>query len=59
VYYAADDAAIVDPLDASHVRWQMRFDPFPLLVVSQNRFLPMIPTPFPKRIRIVLSGQKN
>jgi len=26
---------------------------------SQNRFLRTTPTPFPKRIRIVLSGQKN
>jgi hypothetical protein len=32
VHDAADDAAIVDPFDASHVRRQVTFDPLPLLI---------------------------
>jgi hypothetical protein len=31
---AADDAAIVLSLDASHIRRQVRFDPPPLFVVQ-------------------------
>jgi len=34
VHDAADDAAIVDPFDASHVRRQMTFDPLPLLIAQ-------------------------
>jgi hypothetical protein len=29
---AADHAAVVHPLDASHIRRQMGFDPLPLLI---------------------------
>ena len=56
---AADDAAVVRPLDAPYIRRQMRFDPSPLPSLSQNRFLRTIPIPFQQRIRIVLSERKN
>ena len=56
---AADDAAVVHPLDAPYIRRQMRFDPFPLLVAQPKQILRTIPIPFQKRIRIVLSEQKN
>ncbi|MEA2961199.1 MAG: hypothetical protein QOI46_1297, partial [Alphaproteobacteria bacterium] len=39
---AANDAPIILPFNASHVRRQLRFDPFPLLV-AQKRLLRMIP----------------
>jgi hypothetical protein len=29
---AADHPAIIDPLFATHIAWQMRFDPRPLLI---------------------------
>ena len=32
VYNAADNTAIIDPIDASDIRRQVRFDPPPLLV---------------------------
>jgi uncharacterized protein len=31
---AADDPAIVHPLDAPHIRRQVRFDPLPLLIAQ-------------------------
>jgi hypothetical protein len=34
MHNAADDAAIVFPLDASHIRRQVRFDLLPLLVAQ-------------------------
>jgi hypothetical protein len=34
VHDAADDAAIVHPLDAPDIRWQARFDPLPLLIAQ-------------------------
>jgi hypothetical protein len=30
----ADDAAIVHPFDATHIRWQVRFDPALLLIAQ-------------------------
>jgi hypothetical protein len=35
--HAADDAAIVHSLDTPHIRWQVRFDPFPLLVAQPKQ----------------------
>jgi hypothetical protein len=32
VYYAADNTAIINPIDASDIRRQVSFDPFPLLI---------------------------
>jgi hypothetical protein len=32
MYYAADNTAIIDPIDASDIRRQVSFDPLPLLV---------------------------
>ena len=34
MHNAADDAAIVLPLDPAHVRWQVRFNPLPLRVAQ-------------------------
>jgi hypothetical protein len=31
---AADDATIVNPLDASHICWQIRFDSIPLRIAQ-------------------------
>jgi len=39
VHDAADDAAIVSPLDAPYIRRQVRFDPIPLLI-AQPKQLP-------------------
>jgi len=48
VHDAADDAPIVGPLDASHIRWQMRFDPTPLLVAQPKQIPAHDPNPLPK-----------
>jgi hypothetical protein len=57
---AADDSAIVRPLDAPDIRRQVRFDPrFHCSSLSQNRLWRTILIPFQKRIRIVLSERKN
>jgi hypothetical protein len=45
---AADDAAIVDALNATYIRRQMRFDPLPLLVVQPKQIPPHDPDPLPK-----------
>jgi len=55
---AANDAPIILPFDASHVRRQVRFDPFPLLVAQPKEIASHDPDPFKKRIRIVLSARK-
>jgi hypothetical protein len=55
---AADDASIILPLNAPHVSRQVRFHPFPLLIAQPKQVRAHDPNPFPKRIRIVLSGQK-
>jgi hypothetical protein len=34
---AADDPAIIRPLDASHIRRQVRFDPLPLLIAEPKQ----------------------
>jgi len=54
---ATDNAAIVDPFDPTHIRWQMRFNPLPLPIAQPKQVLAHDPIPFQKRIRIVLSGQ--
>ena len=44
----------------AHVRRQVRLDPLPTAPsLRQKRFLRTVPIPFPKRIRIVLSEQKD
>jgi hypothetical protein len=59
VYNAADNAAIVLPLDTAHIGWQVTFDPLPLLVAQPKQIPAHDPNPSPKRISIVLSQQKN
>jgi hypothetical protein len=49
---AADDTPIVRSLDTSHIRWQMRLDPPPLLIAQPKKTLAHDPDP-PKRIRSV------
>src|SRR5262245_4783174 len=56
---AANDAAIVHPLDAPDIRWQARFDPLPLLIAQPKQVPAHDPNPLPKRIGIVLSERKN
>jgi hypothetical protein len=56
---AANDASIIRALDAAHIRWQMRFDPPPLLIAQPKQILAHDPIPFQKRIRIVLSERRN
>ena len=56
---AADDAAVVRPLDAPYIRRQMRSIRPHCSSLSQNRFLRTIPIPFQQQIRIVLSERKN
>jgi hypothetical protein len=55
----ADNAAIVGPLDATHVRRQTRLDARPLLIAQPKQVPAHGPDPFHKRIRIVLSERKN
>jgi len=45
----ADDPAIIDPLYAANIRWQVRLNPSPLLVVQPKQVRAHIPIP-PKRI---------
>jgi len=59
VYDAADDAAIILSLDTTHIGWQVRFDPLPLLVAQPKQIPAHDPNPSLKRISIVLSQQKN
>ena len=44
---AADDAAVVRPLDAPYIRRQMRFDPYPLLVAQPKQVPAHNPDPLP------------
>jgi hypothetical protein len=53
----ADDAPIVCPLHATHVRRQMRLDPRPLFVAQPEQIPASILPPI--RISIVLSKQKD
>jgi hypothetical protein len=48
VHDAADDAAIVRPLDAPHIRRQLRFDPIPLLIAQPKQAPAHDPDPLPK-----------
>jgi hypothetical protein len=59
VYDAADDAAIVLPLDTTHISWQMRLDLLPLLVAQPKQIPAHDPNPSLKRISTALSQQKN
>jgi hypothetical protein len=59
VHDAADDAAIVYPLDAPDIRRQVRFDPLQLLIAQPKQVPAHDPNPLQKRIRIVLSEPKN
>ena len=45
---AADDAAIVHPLDAPNVSRQIRLDPFPLLITELGQVLAHGSNPLPK-----------
>jgi hypothetical protein len=48
VYDAADDAAIVRPLDAPYIRRQVRFDPIPLLIAQPKQVPAQDPDLLPK-----------
>jgi uncharacterized protein len=48
VYNAADNAAIVLPLDTAHIGWQVRFDPLPLLIAQPKQIPAHDPNPSPK-----------
>ena len=45
---AADDSAIVRPLDAPVIRRQVRFDPLPLLIAQPKQVPAHDPNPLPK-----------
>jgi uncharacterized protein len=45
---AADDSAIVRPLDAPDIRRQVRFDPLPLLIAQPKQVPRTNPIPFQK-----------
>ena len=45
---AADDSAIVRPLDAPDIRRQVRFDPLPLLIAQPKQVVAYDPNPLPK-----------
>ena len=50
VHDATDDAPIVCPLNASHIRRHTRLNPLPLLIAQPKQVLPHGPDP-PKRIK--------
>jgi hypothetical protein len=60
---AADDTPIVRSHDTSHIPWQMRLDPPPLLIAQPKKTLAHDPDPQnesgPYGIRIVLPQQQN
>jgi hypothetical protein len=45
---AADDTAVVHPLDAAHIRRQTRFDPLPLFIVQPKQIPAHDPDPTSK-----------
>jgi hypothetical protein len=45
---AADDSAIVRPLDAPDIRRQVRLDPLPLLIAQPKQVAAHDPNPLPK-----------
>jgi hypothetical protein len=51
---AADDAAVVHPLDPADIRGQERLDPLPLFVAQPNNFLLTISNPSRQRITTLL-----
>jgi hypothetical protein len=48
VHDAADDAAIVRPLDAPYIRRELRFDPIPLLIAQPKQVPAHDPDPLSK-----------
>jgi hypothetical protein len=48
VHDAANDAAIIHPLDAPDIRRQVRFDPLPLLIAQPKQVPAHDPNPLPK-----------
>jgi len=48
VHDAADNAAIVHPLDTPNIRRQARFDPLPLLIAQPKQVPAHDPNPLPK-----------
>jgi hypothetical protein len=48
MYDAADDSAIVRPLDAPDIRRQVRVDPLPLLIAQPKQVPAHDPNPLPK-----------
>jgi hypothetical protein len=60
---ATDDAPIVRSLDTSHIRWQTRPNPPPLLIAQPKQVLAHDPDPStesgPYGIRIALPPQQN
>jgi len=63
MYDAADDPAIVRPLDTSYIRRQVRFDPLPLIIAEPKQIPAHGPIPqkriTPYGIRILLAWQQN
>jgi hypothetical protein len=49
----ADHPAIVNPLDATYIRRQMRLNPRPLRLAQPKQIPTHAPDPLPKRIRIL------
>jgi pilus assembly protein Flp/PilA len=52
MHNATDDAPIVHPFDASHIRRQMRLDPLPLLIAQPKQVPPHDPDP-PKTNQVI------
>jgi hypothetical protein len=62
MHNAANDAAIINSLDTSHILRQMRLNPSPLLIAQPEEVFAHAPDPSKSesgayRIRIVLSPQ--
>jgi ABC transporter substrate binding protein len=55
MYYAADNTAIIDPIDAPNIRRQVGFNPLPLLITQPKQILAHDPDPpfKPNQDRIV------
>src|SRR4051794_27580676 len=56
MYDAADDPAIVRPLDTPYIRWQMRFYPLPLLIAEPKQVPAHGPDPQENESRHMESG---
>lgn len=59
MYNAADNAAIVLPLDTAHIGWQVRFDPLPLLVAQPKQTPTHDPNPSPKENQYRIVGAEQ